>query len=148
MQCALELRFSGTRADFERAFGQLRGALDSVQLDAAPRYSVELVFEEIVANIVRHGAPDARKSELHVHVTLELGLELMRLTFEDDGVAFDPRARPDPPPPQSLDYRGGFGLLLVRHAASSLDYQRLADGRNRLTVVLPRTAVSTNARAV
>lgn len=144
MQRTLELRFLGTREEFEQAYTQLRHALDAVQLDAAARYNVELVFEEIVANVVSHGAPASHESDLHVRVTLELGLESIRLTFEDNGVPFDPRARPDPPPPQSLDHEGGFGLLLVRHAASSIDYQRTGAGCNRFTVTLPRAPGSTN----
>ena len=40
---------------------QLRGALDAeqIKLDVRARYQVELVFEEIVGNIVRYGAPQA-----------------------------------------------------------------------------------------
>ncbi len=53
---------------------------------------------------------------------------------------FDPRRRPDPPPQKSLDEAriGGFGVMLVRRAASSLDYLRTPEDRNRLTVRLPR----------
>jgi anti-sigma regulatory factor (Ser/Thr protein kinase) len=142
VQCALELRFLGTLEEFERAYTQLRRALDALQLDAAARYNAELVFEEIVANVVRHGAPGSQESHLHVRVALDLGLEAIRLTFEDNGVPFNPRARPDPPPPTSLDHEGGFGLILVHHAASSIDYERTAEGRNRLTVTLPRAAGS------
>jgi serine/threonine-protein kinase RsbW len=114
-----------------------RSALDAVRLDAATRYNAELVFEEIVANIVGHGAPD--KHTLEVRFTLEACPDSLILTFDDNGVPFDPRGRPDPPPQKSLDEArvGGFGLMLVRHAASSLDYLRTADGRNRLTVRLP-----------
>jgi hypothetical protein len=56
-------------------------------------------------------------------------------------VAFDPRGRSDPAPARSLEEAkiGGFGLMLVRHAASSLDYLRTTERRNRLTVKLPRS---------
>lgn len=134
----VEIRFSGTHAGFAQAFARLRGVLDAQELDAASRYSAELIFEEVVANIVKHGAPDGR--ELDVHVTLEPRADSIVLTFDDDGVQFDPRGRPDPLPAKSLAEAkiGGFGLMLVRRAASALDYRRTAEGRNQLTVMLRR----------
>ncbi len=116
----------------------LRSALDAESLDAATRYNTELVFEEVVANIIGHGAPDGRA--LDVRVTLQACPDSIILTIDDNGVPFDPRGRADPLPPKSLAEAraGGFGLLLVRHAATSLDYLRTAEGQNRLTVRLPR----------
>jgi anti-sigma regulatory factor (Ser/Thr protein kinase) len=139
MQPAFAVRFAGTRENFERAFTSLRGTLDAQQLGPAARYNVELVFEEIVANIVRHGGTDGR--EVDVLVTLELGAESISLTFDDDGVAFDPRSRADPPP-RARQGLGGFGLVLVRRAATSLAYVRTPEGRNRLTVTLPRVVIA------
>jgi serine/threonine-protein kinase RsbW len=134
----VEIRFPGTHAGFARGFVQARGALDAQRLDGAPRYNAELVFEEITANIIAHGAPDGR--ELEVCVTLEASHDSIMLTFEDNGVPFDPRSRPDPLPQTSLEEArvGGYGLMLVRRAARSIDYLRTAEGRNRLTVQLPR----------
>jgi serine/threonine-protein kinase RsbW len=96
------------------------------------------VFEEITANIIAHGAPDGH--ELEVCVSLEAAGETFVLTFEDNGIPFDPRTRPDPLPQKSLDEAriGGYGLLLVRRAATSIDYLRTGDGHNRLIVRLPR----------
>jgi anti-sigma regulatory factor (Ser/Thr protein kinase) len=133
------MRFRGTHAGFARAFTRLRGALDREPVDAAARYNVELVFEEIVANIIGHGA--AHGHEPRVRVAMATDADSIVLTFDDDGVAFDPRAHREPPPrPASLEDAqvGGFGLMLVHRAASALDYERTAEGRNRLTVRLRR----------
>jgi serine/threonine-protein kinase RsbW len=140
----LEIRFPGSHDGFAQAFARLRGALDAERLDGAPRYNAELVFEEIVANIVSHGAADGR--ELHVRFTLEPCPDSIILTFEDDGVPFDPRGHPDPSPARSLEEAkvGGFGLMLMRRAASSLDYVRTMEGRNRLTVKLARAGLQRN----
>jgi len=134
----VEIAFAGTHAGFARGFERLRAALDAERLEGATRYDVELVFEEIVANIVGHGARNG--CEPRVHVTLEPRPDSIVLIFADDGVPFDPRGRPDPVIPKSLAEArvGGFGLMLVRHAASSLDYERTADDCNCLTVVVPR----------
>ncbi|HKD55043.1 MAG TPA: ATP-binding protein [Steroidobacteraceae bacterium] len=134
----VEIRFPGTHEGFAQAFDELRQALDREALDAAARYDCELIFEEIVDNIVSHGAVGDRAPD--VHVTLEHGGDSIVLTFDDDGVLFDPRGLPDPVPAKSLQEAkiGGFGLMLVRHAASSLDYVRTSEGRNRLTVKVRR----------
>ena len=134
----VEIPFPGNHEGFARGFMRLREALDAERLEGAPRYNAELVFEEIVANIVGHGARNGREPD--VCVTLETGSDSIVLIFSDDGVPFDPRGRPDPVIPKSLAEAkiGGFGLMLVRHAASSLDYVRTADDRNLLTVRVPR----------
>lgn len=144
MQPAFAVRFPGTLEEFERAFTGLRRALDVQQIAGATRYNVELVFEEIVANMLRYGATDGRR--LDVRVTLEMGPESISLIFDDDGVAFDPRGRADAPP-KAWQGQGGFGLMLVHRVASSLGYLRTPEGRNRLTVTLPRPA-ATDARTV
>jgi len=116
----------------------LRRALDRQALSATTRYNAELVFEEIVANIVGHGARNGREPD--VRVTLEARPDSIELIFDDDGVPFDPRGLPDPVKAKSLEEAkvGGFGLMLVRHAASSLEYLRTAGDRNQLTVRVPR----------
>jgi len=135
------IRFPGTHDGFATAFDQLRDALDAGELCGTPRFNTELVFEEMVANIINHGVDGAR--ELTVAVTLETRADTIVLTFEDDGIAFDPRDH-KPVPLRSLDEErnGGFGLVLVRHAARSVDYERTALGHNRVTITLARAEVA------
>lgn len=134
----VEIRFTGSHEGFAHAFTRLRHVLDRQALNATTRYNTELVFEEIVANIVGHGARNGREPD--VCVTLEAHPDSIVLIFDDDGMAFDPRGRPDPVKAKSLEEAkvGGFGLMLVRHAASSLEYLRTAEDRNQLTVRVPR----------
>lgn len=139
---AVEIRFPGTHHGFAQGFARLLEALDAAGLEGAARYNSELVFEEIVDNIVSHGAVDRR--ELDVCVTLEVRPDSIVLTFDDDGVPFDPRGIPDPEPPKSLEEAriGGFGVMLVRRAARSLDYRRTTAGRNLLTVQVERAGAA------
>jgi anti-sigma regulatory factor (Ser/Thr protein kinase) len=138
----VEIRFAGTHHGFAQGFATLLTALDAAGLKGAARYNSELVFEEIVDNIVSHGAVDGR--ELEVRVTLEVRPDSIILTFDDNGVPFDPRGIPDPEPPRSLEAAriGGFGVMLVRRAARSLDYLRTAGGRNQLTVQVERAGAA------
>jgi len=124
---------------FQQGFVALRSALDGCGLRADLRFRVELVFEEVVANIVRYAAQPGGQTQ--IEVTLHAGPDVLTLTFNDDGVAFDPCSRAaagcaDAAPPASLEEApdGGFGLMMVRRAASSLSYRRTPDARNHLTV--------------
>ncbi len=135
----IAVRFPATMPGFETAFGQLRGALDHEALPNTARYQIELVFEEIVANVVRHGAIPG--GEVQVEVSLELQPDRIDMCFKDDGLRFDPCGQPDVTLPTSLDRApvGGLGLLMVRKAATGMRYERTADEHNRLLVTLPLT---------
>jgi serine/threonine-protein kinase RsbW len=132
------LIFPGTRTGFARAFVDLRRALDGHALQQRARYNCELVFEEVVSNIIKHGYADDREHD--IEVSLDFQDEAIVMRFEDDGVPFDPLELPPVEPAKSiLDTRtGGRGLLLVRTAARRLDYERTLDRRNRLTVTIGR----------
>jgi serine/threonine-protein kinase RsbW len=133
-----EIRFSGNRGGFARAFAQLHEALDKERLGAGSRYNVELVFEEVVSNIINYGRRDGRESK--VRVAFESRAAEVVLIFEDDGRPFDPTTHTPAPQARSLEEArvGGFGLMLVRKAASSLSYSRTEEGLNRLTVTVRR----------
>jgi len=109
---------------FEDAAASLRRLLDEHSLDAGVRNRVELVFEEIATNIIRHAAP---RGEIDASVRLD-DREVV-LTFEDDGMPFDPCAG---------SASAGYGLTLVRKMASRLEYQRTTQQRNRLRVAIAR----------
>jgi anti-sigma regulatory factor (Ser/Thr protein kinase) len=130
----LVLRFAATFAAFGDAATSLREVLAERRIEADPRYSVELAFEEIAGNIIRHGRPTG-------DVNVEVGFrdDEIVLTFEDDGVPFDPRQQPAPPEPSSLEEAeiGGLGLMLVRKFTSRIEYERTGDERNRLTLAIP-----------
>jgi anti-sigma regulatory factor (Ser/Thr protein kinase) len=131
-----EIRFPATHAGFADGFARLLEFLDVQALSGAWRYNVELVFEELVANVVKHGVRSGE--EVEVHVTVERRPDSIELCFDDNGVAFDPRTSPEPKLARSLEEArpGGFGLMLVRRAASVLDYVRTPEGRNRVTLRL------------
>ena len=95
---------------------------------------VEVVLEELVSNIMRHG------KDVNV-VTVAAGYRggVVDLIVEDDGAAFDPLAHPEPDPFTNLADAslGGLGIPLVRRLTSSARYDRVGSGsetRNRISV--------------
>lgn len=115
----------------------MRGALDAapLKLDVRARYNIELVFEEIVGNIVRYGSPHG--AVMSIEVSVDISGDRIVMAIEDDGIPFDPCGRSEAVAPRTLAEApdGGFGLRIVRRFASSMRYERAAD-RNRLAVTL------------
>ncbi len=128
------LRFGATSAGFERAAVEFRAALDVCGARGRALHNAELVFEEIVSNVIRHGGAHA----LDVSLAEEPNGDAIVLTFDDDGPPFDPLERAMPPLPTSIEEAplGGLGLLLVRRASSRLRYERTPDRKNRLIVAI------------
>ncbi|MGH9675450.1 MAG: ATP-binding protein [Bryobacteraceae bacterium] len=116
------------------ALGQFLARFWSEQhLPAEPAMDVNLAMEEVFANVVRYGYRDDAEHRIVVRVTLEG--DVIAITVEDDGVAFDPLHAPPlqiSGPPGELRV-GGLGIHLVRHLMDNLEYRR--DGnRNRLVM--------------
>jgi anti-sigma regulatory factor (Ser/Thr protein kinase) len=89
---------------------------------------------------VRYGAPQG--GELRVDVSIGIAADVIVISIEDDGVPFDPCGRSTQALPTTLAEApdGGFGLRIVRHIASTMQYERTANQRNRLVVTLSATA--------
>ena len=127
-----------TLAGLKQGLNGLGTWLESHKLGTETENRARLVFEEIVTNVIRYGFAD---TGAHIiHAAAQLDGDDLRLSFEDDGRSFDPRTAPVLAPNHSLAQAsiGGRGLILVRAAASRIDYERTSEGRNRLTVTLPR----------
>ena len=100
-------------------------------LDCMVQNRLEVVFEELVSNTVRHGF--AGNSGHSIHVLVERAPDAIRLTFEDDGLPFDPtkvdvEALMAGTEPTRL---GGLGIPLIVRLSNSLSYERLSPGKER-----------------
>jgi anti-sigma regulatory factor (Ser/Thr protein kinase) len=124
------LRFAPTAEGFDDAATRLRAILDARPMHARHRHDIEIVFDEVATNIVRHGRPSGP-----VEAMIRFEVETI-LTFEDDGVAFDLRDQPAPAPARRRsDLRiGGLGIVIVRELCTAVDYVRTPGQRNRLTL--------------
>jgi serine/threonine-protein kinase RsbW len=99
-------------------------------------HDVQLVVEELVTNIARHGGVESRRAKIAVEVGLEHGA--VRVRVEDDGRDFDPTSAPEPLLGTTLEDRpaGGMGLMIVRRMVTGMTCRRLA-GRNRTEAFVP-----------
>ncbi|MDO5319838.1 MAG: SpoIIE family protein phosphatase [bacterium] len=118
-----------TMEDLAKATADLEAALEEVPLKT--KMQLMVAADEIFANIVRysHATQWSLKVEFAEHP------KSVRLTFADDGAAFDPLEVRDPDTALAAEDRqvGGLGILIVKKTMSPVTYQR-KDGRNILTM--------------
>lgn len=116
--------------------GQAAEALDAFcaaeRLPETIGWRLRVALDEIVANIVAHGASTAGPSAFDVWFGREN--DMVEIIVADDGLAFDPLARPDSDLSLSLESRepGGLGIALVKSLMDHVHYARTT--RNVLTI--------------
>jgi serine phosphatase RsbU (regulator of sigma subunit)/anti-sigma regulatory factor (Ser/Thr protein kinase) len=94
--------------------------------------AAHIILDEICSNIVKHSGA----SGFEVDVELLDNPDGVKLTFVDDGKAYDPLSHVDPDTTLSAEERpiGGLGILMVKKMSDSVSYSRVHN-RNSLTVV-------------
>ena len=135
--------------------GRLRLAEFIAPLDISSRQTnrIEVVFEELISNIVRYGIVGNGQGRIVVDVTADA--DTITLIAQDNGIAFNPLEKAAPAPFDTIENAkiGGLGIPLMRKFTKSLDYEytgsaeefiRLtgvpADaGLNRVTAVFSRS---------
>ena len=96
--------------------------------------TLNLALEEWVVNVISYAYPKGMRG--HVEVTANVNDEVLTLVIKDHGVAFDPTLHEEVDINAELDEReiGGLGIHLVRTIMDTMEYQRTADGYNRVTL--------------
>ena len=137
---ALHLAMAADLAALESLRLRARHFMLHHQVDEHAVAAVELVLEEALSNIVRHGYVHQVRSGEPIGVDLQIGPGAVQLLIVDDARAFDPLAVAESALAVTLDKAamGGLGLLMIRRTAASASYERRA-GRNRLTLSVART---------
>jgi serine/threonine-protein kinase RsbW len=98
-------------------------------------FNVHLCLDESVINVIVHGYEDTADHEIHVRLVHDGNL--LTITIDDDGVAYNPLDAPEPRFDLPIEQRriGGLGVHIMKTLARSIDYRR-ENNRNYLTIVL------------
>jgi len=129
----LRLTLANDIPSLSRASEAVRSFLEKHDVGSDRIFSVDLVLEELVTNIIRHAYDDGSTHEIDIRLVVEPGRVV--ITVEDDGPEFDLREAPPANLDGDLESRqpGGMGIHLVREVAERIDYRRVG-GRNRVEV--------------
>jgi serine/threonine-protein kinase RsbW len=97
------------------------------QVSRETGWRVQLALDEILSNVVRHGAPAA----LAIEMTFSLEAGRVSVEIVDATAAFNPLLAPPPDTVSPLESRepGGLGITLVRRLMDETLYER-RNGRN------------------
>lgn len=105
--------------------------MESCGYGAKFQMQVDIVVEEIYANICNYAYPDGAGD-----VTVDIAAEPERLTlaFTDSGFEYNPLEKEDPDITLSAEEReiGGLGVFMVKQIMDEVTYRRL-DGKNVLS---------------
>ena len=95
--------------------------------------SLNMVFDELLANIVSYGYKDDK--DHRILIKLEYSEGRLVLNIEDDGIPFNPFAQASVDTTLGLEERdiGGLGIHLVKNIMDETDYQRQS-GKNIITL--------------
>ena len=106
------------------------------RVDPDRLHDVQLVIEELVSNVLRHGLANGGTRRVAVEIDIEA--DAVRLGVEDNCHGLDPTAAVIPDPTGTLEGRrpGGNGLRIARRLVTGLTYRRLAGG-NRVEARIP-----------
>ena len=114
-------------------FADRSGVADNV------RHDLYVAIEELVSNVIRHGAVPGIRPRVTVSVTLTP--EALRVTVADNASAFNPLTIPPPDLDTPLEERslGGLGIHFVKTLMDDVRYRRQCNRNHvRLTKKLER----------
>jgi serine/threonine-protein kinase RsbW len=134
MSTGFSLTLPKALASVEAGRLALLAYLEPFALAAPVINRLEVIFEELVSNVVRH-APEAT----YVALSAAVNEGLVCLSVEDDGAAFNPLLSDGHTPFDRLENAqiGGLGIVLVKRLSRSLDYERIGQVNRVRLVVAP-----------
>ena len=96
-------------------------------LDENQAMNINLAMEEAVTNSIMYAYPEGTRGEVEVDARADDNA--IEFTISDNGMEFDPTARPEPDINAKAEERpiGGLGIFLVKNIMDSVSYTREKD---------------------
>ena len=108
--------------------------LEALDCPMKAQMQIDIAIDELFGNIAHYAYnPEIGKATVRVEVT-EDPLAVV-ITFIDNGVPYDPRAKADPDTTLSTEEReiGGLGIYMVKKSMDEITYE-YKDGQNILAI--------------
>lgn len=122
----IENRYEANLEDLNKMIEPILSSLEEKEVNHKIIYQVNLVLEELLANICRY-AYSPNKG--YIDLSYELNADSLRIVIKDKGRAFNPLEEKDPDLTASSKDRpiGGLGIYLTKKMVDSIKYQRIDD---------------------
>jgi sigma-B regulation protein RsbU (phosphoserine phosphatase) len=130
----LNLKISNDLSEIGKAVEAFEAFSEKTELPMAIAMKVNLVFDELLNNIVSYAFMDGGEHQIDIHI--ETSVDRLLIQIEDDGLPFNPFAHAEVDTTLSLEEReiGGLGTHLVLNVMDDVSYERHSD-RNVVTLI-------------
>ena len=120
-------------AELDNVLSFADAILEELGCSVKAQMQIDIAIEEIFVNIAHYAYPEA-EGEAVISVDSGEGPSVT-ITFEDEGIPYDPLKNEDPDITLSADDRpiGGLGIFMVKKSMDEVSYE-YKDGKNRLTI--------------
>ena len=108
--------------------------LEEAGCSAKTKMQIDIAIEEIFVNIATYAYP-SEGGQAVIEIETDKDGKIVKITFEDQGVPYNPLENEDPDITLPAEERpiGGLGIFLVKNIMDEVSYD-YADGKNRLTI--------------
>ena len=114
--------------------GFVEETLESFACPMKIQTAICVALEEVFVNVAHYAYPD-REGELSLHIAFDEQSRTVTFRMMDQGIPFDPLAKPDPDITLSAEDReiGGLGIFIAKKTMDCLSYS-YENGENVLTM--------------
>jgi len=142
MQAGFRMSIGAELGDVARVNAAFAGFAAEHGMEPEVRRGLQVVLDELLANIVSYGL--AGRAGGQATVDIALSSDGLVVTLVDNGSPFDPFARAAPDTTLSVEERpiGGLGIHLVRQMMDEASYQRRGD--QNVTILTKRLTDGTS----
>jgi anti-sigma regulatory factor (Ser/Thr protein kinase) len=108
--------------------------LEEAGCSAKTKMQIDIAIEEIFVNIATYAYP-SEGGQAVIEIETDKDGKIVKITFEDQGVPYNPLENEDPDITLPAEERpiGGLGIFMVKNIMDEVSYE-YADGKNRLTI--------------
>lgn len=110
------------------------GELEKAGCPVTVQIQIDIAVEEVFVNIASYAyAPGTGQARVSIEISPDN--QQARIVLTDQGIPFDPLAKPDPDVTLSAEERqiGGLGIYMVKKTMDDVTYE-YKDGSNILTI--------------
>lgn len=129
-----QIKVKADTAELDNVLSFADTILEELGCSVKAQMQIDIAIEEIFVNIAHYAYPEA-EGEAVIYVEPGESSSSVTITFEDEGIPYDPLKNEDPDITLSADDRpiGGLGIFMVKKSMDEVSYE-YKDGKNRLTI--------------
>ena len=128
-----QIKVKADTAELDNVLSFADTILEELGCSVKAQMQIDIAIEEIFVNIAHYAYPES-EGDAVIYVEPGEGPSVT-ITFEDEGIQYDPLKNEDPDITLSAEDRpiGGLGIFMVKKSMDEVSYE-YKDGKNRLTI--------------